>query len=117
MKNKLPLHPAPLVVSYPRRYIYFILLLISVACTRPPADTSSGVIQGHILLMGHDPFPQLALEDTTGTVYILHCPEETRKKLERQQGQQVRLHCSSIFKNKHRIQATVKNFEVIENKP
>ncbi len=117
MKNTLPLHPPPSAVSYPRRYIYFILLLISLACTRPPTDTHSGVIQGHILLMGHDPFPQLALEDTTGTVYILRCPEETRKKLEKQQGQRVQLHCSSILKNEHRNQATVKHFEVIENKP
>ena len=115
MKTTLPLHPHPSTIAYPLRPFYFILLILSLACTRPPADTHSGVILGHILLIGHDPFPQLALEDTTGTVYILRCPEETRNKLEKLQGQRVRLHCSSILKIEHRNRATVEHFEVIEN--
>jgi hypothetical protein len=115
MKNALPLHPHPSPIAYPLRPFYFILLIISLACTKPPADTHSGVILGHILLIGHEPFPQLALEDTTGTVYVLRCPEETRKKLEEQQGQRVRLHCSSILKNEHQNRATVEYFVVIEN--
>ena len=115
MKTTLPLHPHPSPIAYPLRPFYFILLILSLACTRPPADIPSIVIQGHIHLIGHDPFPQLALEDTTGTVYVLRCPEETRKKLEKQQGQRVRLHCSSILKKEHHNQATVKHFEVIKN--
>ena len=115
MKNALLLHHRPLTSAYPVHFLYFILLFIGLACTTPRTDSSSRIIQGHILIIGHDPFPQLALEDTTGTVYILHCPEETRKKLEKQQGQRVRLNCSSILKNEHQNQATVKHFEVIEN--
>jgi|GEM_PF-2109563 len=114
MKVRLPSHPHPSPIAYPLRPFYFILLILSLACTRPPANTASIVIQGHILLIGHDPFPQLALEDTTGTVYILRCTEETRNKLEKLQGQRVRLHCSSILKNEHQNQATVKHFEIIE---
>ena len=115
MKNTLPLHPHPSTIAYPLRPFYFILLIFSLACTRPPSDTPSIVIQGHIHLIGHDPFPQLGLEDATGTVYVLSCPEEIQKKLEKQQGQRVRLHCSCILKNKHQNKATVKHFEVIEN--
>ena len=115
MKNVLPIHSHLSTVTNPLRFLYIILLLASAVCTITRTKTSSGVIQGKIYIIGHDPFPQLGLEDATGTVYVLSCPEEIRKELEKQQGQRVRLHCSSILKNKHQNKATVKHFEVIEN--
>lgn len=72
------------------RLVLFIALLIVGGCS------SSGKIVGTIYVIGNEPFTQVAVEDSTGTVYRIETTKELEMQLRRMQGRIVELSYSKL---------------------
>lgn len=72
------------------RLVLFIALLIVGGCS------SSGKIVGTIYVIGNEPFTQVAVEDSTGTVYRIETTKELEQRLRGLQGRKVELHYTTL---------------------
>lgn len=60
------------------------------------ACSSSGKIVGTIYVIGNEPFTQVAVEDSTGTLYQIETTKELERQLRALQGRTVELRYSKL---------------------
>ena len=88
---------------------------VNLTTIRSKHSNTRGVIHGKVYITGNEPFSQLAIEDTEGTVYLISCSKKTESELQNLQGQFLRLHYSEIIRTKDQNTVTIEHYERLKS--
>ena len=97
-------------------YITIILCCFALGCTGLRNHNPNHIVQGKIVLIGNEPFTQLAIQDEDGYVFQLICPKRLEQKLLQNQGDHIRVYYSQIVQTEQYARITVERYELVELK-
>jgi hypothetical protein len=74
-----------------------VCMLASCTASRQP-NSGNGILEGAIYSIGNEPFTNICLQASDGTMYLLKCTKEIESDLRTMQGKIVIVHYDNVEK-------------------